>query len=41
MASSLVIDKDLHRRKSEVLAYFRHRAEEVLTEVKQTFGEED
>jgi hypothetical protein len=41
MASSLVINKDLHRRKAEVLAYFRHRAEEVLTEVRQTYGEED
>jgi hypothetical protein len=41
MASSLVIGKDLHRRKGDVLTYFRHRAQEVLAEVKQTYGESD
>jgi hypothetical protein len=37
-ASELKLDRDLCQRKAEVLAYYRSRADESLTDITQTFG---
>jgi len=38
MSETLKIDKDLHTRKKELLAYLRARAAESLTTISKTFG---
>ena len=34
----MIVDKTIKDRKIELLSYYRHRAEELLSEIKLTYG---